>query len=234
MTKEKISIKELADIEGFGRVVELEADFYTELERAKRMGTLPITPRDEASVRLKTHGPNGIGRVVGTRTSAGFEEMKGEPPILRLESRLLNPELAKISLGKDERDKQRVYLPTGSVAEYEESFKQAKADLEKPPRERNVILFPSRNRIYLDKEENWDIYESIFKDQAESYFNLSGVICIAPLSVFFPREFDSQNGTVLTQVWMRDIGGGSGLYGDHDVVPFNTMRAVIKTAGGKK
>ena len=194
MEKTLTRLPVIADVEGLGKIVEANSDFYTNLQLLTEEGARPISPRDEAYARLKTRGKENIGKLYGTRTSAGFEYVKGELPILRLDSRLLNPELARLAV---EANRQERYFCTDSAREYEDSLKQAEKDRSKEPKDRNVIILPSRNPFEISDEENWDVFESISKDQARAYFKLNGSIIIFPVNTSY---VDSQNGTLLTQM----------------------------------
>ena len=101
-----------------------------------------ISPRDEAYLRLRTRKKENIGESYGTRTSAGFECIKGENPIIRLSSRLNNQRLAKLAV---EANRQGNYFSTNSTKEYEGSLEQVKKDKGKNPTKRNVILFAFKN-----------------------------------------------------------------------------------------
>ena len=213
----------IAEVEGLGRVVEVKNDFYNELLQLKGSGARPISPRDEAYARLMTRGKEDIGRTYGTRTSAGFEYVNGQLPILRLESRLLTPELARQAV---EANRKGHYLSTASTKEYADSLKQAEQDKNKEPRERSVIILPSKSEFKISDKEYWEIFESIFKDQAKAYFELNG-----PISVYLAneRKIGSQNGTILSQLWFRDLGCGSELYGDDgDLDDAYGLRGVLK------
>ena len=88
------TLKVVANVEGLGKIVEIRGDFYSQLQQLQELGINPISPRDEAYARLKTRatgviydttGKENIGMSTGTKTSAGFEYVKGKLPILRLE-----------------------------------------------------------------------------------------------------------------------------------------------------
>ena len=214
----------IADIEGLGKIVETVADFYTELQQLKEAGAILISPRDEAYARLRTRGREDIGRSYGTRTSSGFEYARHQLPILRLESRLLAPELAQsfVKANREWKD-----FNTSSTREYEKSLAQAQADLNKSPKERGVIVLPSINIFTISNKENWEIYEAIFKDQAEPYFELNGSINVRPVN---PIDVDSQDGTLLTQMWFRDLDVRSELIGGDRVLDLgNRLRGVLKS-----
>jgi len=201
----KLSI--LAEVKGLGKVVEVYGEFYNNLKYLKEGGAKLISPRNEAYARLQTRGRENIGQNFGTRTSAGLEYAKNQLPILRLNSRLLKPRLAKLSV---RANKSGNYFNTNSTRMYEESLKQAERDKNKKPVDRNVILLPSRGPFVMNLEENLETLESILKEQAKPYFEFNGAINFYPVD---KDIIDSQNGTLLTGMWFRSIGGKSGLYG---------------------
>ncbi|MEK6830608.1 MAG: hypothetical protein AABX77_01115 [Nanoarchaeota archaeon] len=174
-----------------------------------------ITPRDEAYVRLQTRGRENIGIRYGTWTSAGFEYVREQLPILRLESRLLDLKLARQAFEANKRGK---YFNTESTKEYEDSLKQAEKDKNKRPSERKVIILPSRDDFTIKEKENWEVLETILKDQAKPYFELNG-----PIPLYFVDEetVDSQNGTLLTQLWFRYLVNRSGFDGYYWYLDYN-------------
>jgi len=197
----------IAEVKGLGKVVEVYGEFYTNLKELKKGGARLISPRDEAYARLQTRGKENIGQNLGTRTSAGFEYVKRQLPICRLNSRLMDPILAKLA---SKVNRAGNYFHTDSTKNYEESLKQAEEDKNKEPIKRKVIILPSRSSFAMSPEENWEIFESILKDQAKPYFEFTGPINVCPVE---KNIVDAQDGTILTGLWFRSIGGRSGLYG---------------------
>lgn len=197
----------IANIKGLGDIVEVVSDYYTELQQLRDSDAMLISPRDEAYVRLYTRKKEKIGTVYGTRTTAGFEYVRGQFPIFRVYSRLNDLKLAKLAVNANKR---RVYFHTKSTKDYEESLKEAEQDKNKEPKKRNVIILPSRDSFIITKKRNWEIYESILKDQAESYFKYNGPITVYPIE---KSTVDAQNGTILNVLWFRSFEGGSILYG---------------------
>ena len=204
-------VKTLAYIKNL-EVRQSEGDFLKCLNESARN---IITPRDEAYVRLQTRDRENIGRRYGTWTSAGFEYVREQLPILRLESRLLDLELARQAVEANKRGK---YFHTSNTDEYEDSLKQAKKDKNKKPSERKVIILPSRDDFTIKEKENWEVLETILKDQAKPYFELNG-----PIPLYFVDEetVDSQNGTLLTQLWFRYLVNRSGFDGYYWYLDYN-------------
>jgi hypothetical protein len=197
----------IADIKDLGKIVESFSDFYTNLKQLRANRAHLISPGDEAYVRLATKGKENIGKPYGTWTSAGFEYIKNELPILNLKSRLLNYELAKQAVGANRNNK---YFNTNSTVEYEKSLKQAEKDNNKDLKDRNIIILPSRDQFTISDKQNWEVLETILKDQAKPYFEFNGPITVYPID---KNIVDKQNGTILTQLWFGDLDYGSGFDG---------------------
>jgi len=204
---EKLSI--IANVEGLGRIVEANTDFYTELQQLKNSGAVLITPRNEAYARLHTQGKEKIGKSYGIRTTGGFEYAKEKLPIFRVKSRLTNPKLAKLAV---EANRAGNYFHTDSTREYENSLKQAERDKNKEPEKRNVIILPSRIKFTMSDKQNWEICQAILKDQAKPYFELNGPIDVYPVD---EKMVNAQDGTILTALWFRGLVVGSGFGGDY-------------------
>jgi len=198
-------VKKLSNVKGLGQVVEADSNFYTNLQELEQAGASLISPRDEAYARLNSN----IGKTYGTFTTAGLEYVKGEKPILRLDSRLLNPELAKQAA---EANRNGIYFSTKNTKEYEESLKQAEQDKNKDPKERNVIILPSREVFDISLTENSEVLECLLKDQAKAYSEIKKVLTFYPVS---KETIDEQNGTLLTQLWFYSVAYRSGLVGDN-------------------
>ena len=235
----KTRLPVVAEVEGLGRIVQADGDFYKSLKLLAQEGAKPISLRDEAYARLMTQGKEDVGITYGTGTftSAGFEHARGQLPILRLESRLNNPELARLVV---EANRQGNYFYTDSTREYKNSLRQAQKDSSKKPKERNVILLPSKDPFVISDKENWKIYEAIFKDQAIDYFELNGPIPIEPVNKDF---VDSYDGTLLTLMWFRNLDDRSELDGNfRPLYGGGRLRGVLKsgeadalkTQGGSK
>ena len=211
----------LANIKDLGIILEACNEFDKGLNLLKSNEARLISPRDEAYARLQTKGKENLGKEYGTWTTAGFEYIKGELPILRLNSRLLNPNLAKQAV---EANRNGNYFSTDSTKEYELSLKQAQKDKNKDPMDRSVIILPSRNNFRISCKENKEISEAILKDQAEPYFELNnGPITVYPVS---SETVDKQNGTILTQLWFGNLVSGSAFDGYRFLVISNRVRGV--------
>lgn len=191
----------LADVEGLGRVVEVCKDFYSCLQGLKRKKADLVTPRDEAYARIHTAGKENIGRSCGTWTTFGLEYAKDSLPLLRRNSRLLNPKLAKLAV---EANRQGRYFSTETRQEYDESLKEAEQD-KRPFLEREVLVLPHREAF----EASSDILEFSLQDLAGKYFKFNGnnPIKVYPVN---KETVNSQNGTILTQLWFSGLDCRSG------------------------
>lgn len=218
----KTQLHVVADVKGLGKVVEVASDFYTELNQLRDGGATLISPRKEAYARLQTRGKKDIGKSYGTRTSAGFEYARGQLPIFRIKSRLTNPGLAKLAV---EANRAGNYFHTESTKEYEESLKQAETDKSKEPEKRSVIVLPSRQNFTMSDKENWDVYKAVLKDQAKSYFGLNGPITVYPVA---KDTVDAQSGTILTELWFRDLDGRSDFGGHRGLHDDDGARGVLR------
>ena len=188
-------VEKLANVKGLGQVVEADSNFYTNLQELEQAGASLISPRNEAYARLNSN----IGKNYGTWTTAGLEYVKGEKPILRLDSRLLNPELAKQAAEANRNGK---YFSTENIKEYEESLKQAEQDKNKDPKERNVIILPSREVFDISLTENSEVLECLLKDQAKAYSEIKKVLTFYPVS---KETIDEQNGNCNQKLWRKGV-----------------------------
>ena len=200
-------LKVIAYVKGLGEVVETAADFYSELKELKLGGARLISPRDEAYARLQTIGKDNIGEDDGTRTRAGFDYAKEQLPILRLNSRLLNPALAKKAV---KSNRANAYFHTETTEEYEQSLKQAEKDMSKEPSKRSAVVLPSRDNFTMSDKENWEVLEAVLKDQAEPYFKFNGPITVYPVD---KKVVDAQDGTIETVLWFRNLRNWSDFSG---------------------
>ncbi|MEK6861859.1 MAG: hypothetical protein AABY07_07885 [Nanoarchaeota archaeon] len=215
----------LADVKGLGEVVESDKYFYIALQELKSGRARLITPREEAYARLNTKG--SIGGSDGTWTTAGFEYAKEQSPILNLNSRLTDPSLAKLAT---EANREGNYFSTESIREYEQSLKQAEKDKNKEPAKRNTIVLPSRNEFRITDKENWEVLETVLKDQAKPYFEFNGPIVVYPVP---PETIDTQEGTLLTQLWFGSLDDRSYFSGVSRNLDYgNWVRGVRDSAEG--
>ena len=115
----KNQLKIIANIKGLGKIVEVNGNLYTEIQKLRDNGARLISSRDEAYARLQTFGKENIGKSYVIRTTGGFEYAKKQLPIFRVKSRLTNPKLVKLAV---ETNRAGNYFHTESTKEYEDSF----------------------------------------------------------------------------------------------------------------
>lgn len=216
----------IARVKGLGVIVETDTDFYTGIREFKNNEAVLISPRDEAYARIHTQGKENIGKRWDVRTTAGFEYAKGQFPIFRVNSRLTNPKLAKLAVEANDRPILDPYFHTKSTREYEDSLEQAEKDKSKEPAERNVIVLPSRSEFTMSEGENWEVYQAIFKDQANPYFELNGPITV---NLVDSKTVDSLDGTILTQLLFRGLDFKSYFEGgDIGLCDGESIRGILK------
>jgi hypothetical protein len=203
--------RDIGNVKGVGRVVEAQGNFYDVLRAFDRDGAKLITERQEAIARMKTADAEAIGRSYGTWTTAGFEYAPKQMPLMRIRSRLLNPELAKQAVEANSRGE---YFSTESTREYEQSLKQAEKDKDKEPSKRTVMAMPLRDSFDITRK-NLDILEFALrnKDLAKGYFEFNGAV---PMKVYLidKNTVDTQDGTILTQAWFSSLDYRSNLNGN--------------------
>ena len=233
-------------VPGLGEIIEIRETFYNQLKILSQQNLNPISLRDEAFVRVSTFRQEtyagrekNIGKYVGTWTSAGLEFVANQFPILRINSRLLNPELA---LAVTKQNRKRGYFCTPSVKEYEQSLKEANADLSKDPKDRNAVILPLRNDFEIGLEQS-EIFEAIFKDKAKEYYRLVNenisdlksndgkTPLVKPHRVLLvnPSEVDTYKGTLLTQISLGIPSTGSLIDGGSEIMHEKyVMRSVAR------
>ena len=184
----------LATVKGVGRVVEVSRNFYDNLNALRENFAKVISGRQEAIARMETAGTENIGRSYGTYLNSGFEYAKGQMPVLRLKSRLLDPKLARLAV---EANKQSRYFSTGDTQFYEESLKQAEKEVKegREPWKRQVIVMLSRDLFAIKSDKNFDVLEFELRDPklAKQYFEFNGSV---PMDVYLVDKstVDAQNG----------------------------------------
>ena len=173
--------------------------------------------------------------------TAGFQYAKEQLPLLKLRSRLLNPNLAQqvVQVNRD-----RKYFSTSSTREYDKSQEQAdkeeKSGIE--PWKKQVLVLPSRDNFTITPKGNFEVLQFLSRNQnAEfskgkgkvKYFEFNGS---QPITTYLVNKdiVDAQNGTIETQLWLCRLGGGSELVGDSQNLDYaDWARGVLKkTAEG--
>ncbi len=219
-------------VAGVGNVVLLGRDFYTNLLELERQGARVITPSQEIKARLRTQGKEDIGKDCGTYVTAGLEYIKEESPILRLMSRLLKPELARQAV---EANRQRSYFHTQTIKEYEQSAEQAEKEQKqgKKPWKKSVLVLPSRASFNITSNENLEVLQFLARSEklARKYFEFNGS---HPMKTYLldNNTVDSQDGTLMTQLWIGDLDNGSVFVGNGRYFDYSRwVRGMLKRIG---
>ncbi len=208
---------------GKEEIVEANTDFYNGLLALKQAKSYLITPRDEAKIRIATASDKHIGKEYGTWTTAGFEYAKNSPVLLRLNSHLMDYQLAKQAV---EANSQGRYFFSESKF-YEESAKQAEHDKNESPEKRKVLILPSKTNFKITSQNNMEVLEFLLRSKqfAKEYYNFNGS---KPITTYLvePKYVDAQDGTLMTQLWLYRLDAGSVLDGDWNLHNCNWVRGV--------
>ena len=199
--------KQEANVKGLGKIYEARVSFEAALKELRTQDIRqPTSSRDLAYARIQ-EGKGSSLCSNGSYTNEGFEYAKGQSVLLKLKSRLSNQKLAKQAV---EANRIRNYFSMGREI-YEQDYEQAQKDLNKEPEKRQVLLLPSRKGFNITVND--DIAKGLFKDQAEKYFDFLGQDSLRVYLVD-KNTVDNQDGVILTQNWLCNLDGRSGLDGD--------------------
>ncbi len=200
------------EVEGLGTVYRTKVPFDQSLESLRKFGIEnPISSRDLAYARIQ----KPISSLEwGSYTREGFLYRKNEPVLLALDSPLLNIKLARQAV-KSNRNGD--YFSTNKEI-YEEYRNRSEEDKNKNPEERTVLILPKRENYEIPTSQlNEDeLTRFLFKDQAESYRDFLQTKKINEIPVWLCDKIyiDNQEGSILTQLWLRSFDYESGLIGD--------------------
>ena len=219
---------QIAYVQGVGQIVETRKNFYEELIEFQEAGARLITPSQEMKARIKTAGKEDIGKSYGTWTTTGFQSIKEELPLLRLNSRLLNPKLARQAV---EANRDNKYFSTQSTKEYEQSLTQAEKEKDREPWKKQILVLPSRDNFDITPEENFEVLQFLARNPklAEDYFKFHGS---HPITTYLvdKNTVDAQDGTLETQLWFGRLDYGSGFSGGGGLYYDNNARGVLKSS----
>ena len=211
-----------AEIEGLGKIYRADAPFDIARQSLNSERINLIIPRDLAYARQKVSKSHSLN-TNGSYTRAGFAYAKEEPVLLALNSPLSrNMRLARQAT---EANRQGKYFSTDDLEIYEKLAQQAEQEQKegKPPEKTNVLILPSRDSFNISRNENWEVLQGVLKDQAKSYFNFNARDKIRTYLVD-KSVVDSQDGTVLTQLWLCNLGVNSDLSGDGRNLGYGWLR----------
>jgi len=221
-------VNQIAYVKGVGQIVETRKNFYEELIEFQEAGARLITPSQEMKVRIRTAGEKNIGKSYGTWTTVGFQSIKEELPLLRLNSRLLNPKLARQAV---EANRDNKYFSTQSTKEYEQSLTQAEKEKDREPWKKQILVLPSRDNFDITPEENFEVLQFLARNPklAEDYFKFHGS---HPITTYLvdKNTVDAQDGTLETQLWFDGLGDRSVFSGDVRGLDYDGARGVLKSS----
>ncbi len=221
-----------AEVEGLGKVYRLNIPFDQSLESLREFGIAnPISSRDLAYARIKKGIKSSLSSN-GSYTGEGFLYLKNEPVLLDLNSPLLDLELARQAVEKNRKGK--YFLADSKI--YREQREIAEDDKSKEPKKRKVLIIPKRESYEIPttafNEDELTLF--LFKDQAEDYGMFLRENKVSETSVFlFDKNYiDSQEESILTQLWLRDLVLRSVLNGSNRNLSYNDgVRGVFEKAG---
>ena len=221
-------VEQIAYVKGVGQIVETCKNFYDELIEFQDAGARLITPSQEMKARIRTAGKEDIGKSYGTWTTTGFQHAKAELPLLKLNSRLLNPELARQAV---EANKGRKYFSTQSTKEYEQSLAQAEKEKDREPWKKQILVLASRDNFDITPEENFEVLQFLARNPklADDYYEFNGS---QPIMTYLvdKNTVDAQDGTLETQLWFGRLDYGSGFSGGGGLYYDNNARGVLKSS----
>jgi hypothetical protein len=199
-----------AEVENLGKIYRLDAPFDESLATLRRNGIKHlIPPRDLAYARMQAGKQSSLCSD-GSYTNAGFVYAQKSYPVLVLNSLLLNVRLAKKAT---QASRESRYFSTQDARIYEQCLKLAEKEAAKEPEKRKAIILPSTGNFRISMKEKPEVMRAVFKDVAQEYLTFLGQDSI-PVSLVNKDIVNANAGTTLTQLWLRRLGGESGLDGD--------------------
>ena len=204
-----------AEVEGLGEIYRIDRPFNKALESLREQKTKVISSRELAYARIKEGGDSSLFNY-GSYTREGFLYLKNEPVLVALNSPLLDLQLAEQAF--EASRKENYFLTDKKV--YEQYKEQAEQDKNKILQERKVLILPKRENyeIPTNKFNENELTLFLFKDQAENYGNFlrENEISEMPVWLLDKNYVNSKEGSILTQLWLLDLGNWSvvvGYYG---------------------
>lgn len=210
-----------------GRILRVDAPFDEALQTLRQAGCrYPISAEQLAKARMEKGKEHSLS-TNGSYTRHGFIYLKGENPLIALNSPLLDLRLAKQATQANREGK---YFSTENEEVYEKFSKIAKEDANKEPEKRRVLISPSQQNFVISASDNADVLKGVFRSSAIPYTDFLGY----PIQTYLvdKNTVNQQKGTLLTQMWLLRLsdGGRSGLVGSgRDFVYDVRVRGVSKT-----
>ncbi len=210
-----------------GEISTVYAPFDQALSELRSSGMrYPITARDLADARIQLGSSNLVSRD-GSFTREGFAYAKGEPVLLALQSPLLRKQLTEQAVQANRRGN---YFLTSNLEVYEKLRAQAEKDKNKSPDKRKVIILPKKTNFDVTKQD--DVAKGLLKDQTDDFFDFIKQESVKTYLVS-PNTVNSQNGTLLTQLWFGGVCGyRSGFDGNYMGLSYVGRVRGVKSTGG--
>jgi hypothetical protein len=213
-----------------GRILRVDAPFDEALQTLRQAGCrYPISAEQLANARMKKGKRHSLS-TNGSYTRHGFVYLRGEAPLIALDSPLLDLRLARkaTQANRDEN-----YFSTDDGEVYEKFSNIAKEDANKEPERRRVLVLPNQKNFMISASDNTDVLKGVFRGSAIPYVDFLGY----PIQVYLvdKNTVNQQKGTLLTQMWLFRLGGdcGSGLNGNYRFLYCGYwVRGVSKTGEG--
>jgi len=191
-------------------VYRASAPFDDALEVLRDKGIeIPISMQRLAQARMqlpKNHSLNNYG----SYTTHGFLHTKNAPPLVARVSPLVTGiTLAREAIGANYNGR---YFSTDRGL-YEEHLAIAEEDAkDKEPIDRRVLILPSMESFSISPRDHPEVFHGLLGDIGENYLKHVGLgaLMVYPVDI---DTVDSQDGTLLTQLWFHSIGDGSYVLG---------------------
>lgn len=208
-----------------GKILRANALFDEALVSLRQAGCrYPISVRDLAVARIEKGKKHSLSQN-GSYTREGILYFQDAYPILALSSPLLNLKLVRqaIQANRDGR-----YFSTQDGEVYEKFARLAEDGKTQEPEKRKAVYLPKINCTLTKTNEDFNrILETLFKETIDDYlqFNGQGI----PFYLVGQDTVKAQKGTLLTQMWFGNLGGGSGLDGSRDLYLGCRVRGVLSS-----
>lgn len=201
---------EIKELDGNIKIYRIDAPFDKGLAAMKKSGTkYPLSARGLGYARTRVAKFKHPLNANGSWTRAGYLWIKNDLPLRAKISPLLSKKLAKLAT---QANRDRKYFSTEDAELYDEYMRMAEQDKDKDPKDRRVIVVPSKDECNISPKQNMDFFSNVFEDIGEEYLAFIGKDAIT----FYPVDKDkvySNKGTILTQEWLNMLYNNSSLAG---------------------
>jgi len=209
-----------------GRILRVDVPFDEAVTVLRQVGCrYPISVKDLALARMEKGKSHSLSQN-GSYIREGVLYFQDAQPILALNSPLLDLGLAKQAV---QANREGRYFSTQDGKMYEKFAKLAEQGKNQEPEKRKAFYLPKANCTLTKEDADFNnILRSLFKGEkaVDNYleFNGQGI----PLYVVDPSTVKAQKGTLLTQLWFRDLDSGSGLDGSGYLYDDDGVRGVLR------